>query len=96
MVGIVIASHSAGITVSVCGQLASDPQAMPILLGLEVDELSVNPPAIPGIKAKIGSLSKLEVRAIAFAVLQLNSADAVKECVASIVLHKYLIYNTTN
>ncbi len=37
------AAHSAGITVSVCGQLASDPTAVPILLGLGVDELSVNP-----------------------------------------------------
>ena len=54
------AAHNAGITVSVCGQLASDPKAVPILLGLGVDELSVNPPTIPGIKAKIASLSRSE------------------------------------
>ena len=80
------AAQDAGITVSVCGQLASDPQAVTILLGLGVDELSVNPPAIPEIKAKIVGLSKSEVRAIANAVLQLDSAVAVREYVSSIDL----------
>ena len=80
------AAHNAGITVSVCGQLASAPKAVPILLGLGVDELSVNPPAIPGIKAKIASLSRSEVQAIANGVLQLDSAAAIKEYVSSIVL----------
>ncbi|MDJ0744196.1 MAG: phosphoenolpyruvate--protein phosphotransferase [Xenococcaceae cyanobacterium MO_167.B27] len=79
------AAHNAGITVSVCGQIASDPSAVPILLGLGVDEFSVNPPAIPGIKAKIAGLSKSEVRAIASAVLQLDSVIAVKKYVSNIV-----------
>ncbi len=78
-------AHNAGITVSVCGQLASDPKAIPILLGLGVDELSVNPPAIPGIKAKIASLSRSEGKAIASAVLQLDSAAAVREYVSNVV-----------
>ena len=82
------AAHNAGITVSVCGQLASDPQAVPILLGLGVDELSVNPPAIPEIKAKIRSLSRLEVRAIFLDVLQLDSAAEVREYVFSVVTSK--------
>ena len=82
------AAHNAGITVSVCGQLASDPTAVTILLGLGVDELSVNPPAISGIKVKIGSLSKLEGKAIASAVLQLDSAAAVREYVSNVALQK--------
>ncbi|MGV2827702.1 phosphoenolpyruvate--protein phosphotransferase [Myxosarcina sp. GI1(2024)] len=80
------AAHNAGITVSVCGQLASDPQAVPILLGLGVDELSVNPPAIPVIKAMIESLSKTEVRAIAINVLQLDSVTAVRKCASNVAL----------
>ena len=82
------AAHNAGITVSVCGQLASDPTAIPILLGLGVDELSVNPPVIPEIQAKIASLSRSEVKAIASAVLQLDSAAAVREYVAGITVQK--------
>ena len=79
------AAHSGGIIVSVCGQLASDPTAVPILLGLGVDELSVNSPAIPRIKAKIASLSRLETEAIANAVLQLDSAAAVRKYVSNVV-----------
>lgn len=82
------AAHKAGITVSVCGQLASEPTAVPILLGLGVDELSVNPPAIPEIKAKIASLMRSEVNAIASAVLQLDSAAAVRDYVSSIAVQK--------
>jgi phosphocarrier protein FPr len=80
------AARHAGITVSVCGQLASDPTAVPILLGLGVDELSINPPAIPEIKAKIASLSRAGTEAIASAVLQLDSAAAVREYLSSIAL----------
>jgi phosphocarrier protein FPr len=80
------AARHAGITVSVCGQLASDPTAVPILLGLGVDELSVNPPAIPEIKAKIASLSRVKAKAIASAVLQLDSASAVREYDFNIIL----------
>ena len=79
----VAAAHSAGITVSVCGQLASDPTAVPILLGLGVDELSSNPPAIPEIKARIARLSKSEAEALATAVLQLDSAAGVRECLSA-------------
>ena len=82
------AAHNAGITVSVCGQLASDPIAVPILLGLGVDELSVNPPAIPKIKAKIRSLSKSAVRAISSAVLELDSASAVRNYVSNVAVQK--------
>ncbi|MGK7936290.1 MAG: putative PEP-binding protein, partial [Xenococcaceae cyanobacterium] len=82
------AAHHAGITVSVCGQLASDPTAVPILLGLGIDELSVNPPAIPRIKAKIASLSRSEVRAIALDILQLDSATAVREYISSVALQQ--------
>ena len=39
--------HAAGKWVGVCGGIASDPQAVPLLVGLGVDELSVSVPAIP-------------------------------------------------
>jgi phosphocarrier protein FPr len=77
------AAHSAGIWVGVCGELASHPEATPILLGLGVDELSVSAPAIPEVKAAISRLTVAEAEAIAGAVLQLDSAEAVRECVAA-------------
>ena len=51
------AAHAAGKWVGVCGELGADPQAVPILLGLGVDELSVSVPAIAPVKAQIRSLT---------------------------------------
>lgn len=76
------AAEHADIWVGVCGELASSPLATPILLGLGVDELSMNSPAIPTVKAAISRLTMEKARAIAYEVLQLESADAVKEYVA--------------
>lgn len=47
---VVDAGHQAGIAVSICGEVASDPFCIPILLGMEVDSISLNPRSIPGIK----------------------------------------------
>jgi phosphocarrier protein FPr len=67
--------------VSICGELASSVLATPILVGLGVDELSMNPPAIPAVKAAISQLTMTEAEVIAREVLQLPSADAVREYV---------------
>ena len=73
------AAQTAEIGVGVCGELASSPLATPILVGLGVDELSMSPPAIPAVKAAVAQLSIEEARAIAHAVLQLDSAEAVRD-----------------
>ena len=59
--------------------MASFPLATLILVGLGVDELSMNPPAIPAVKAAISSLTMTEAEAIAREVLQLDSAKAVRD-----------------
>jgi phosphocarrier protein FPr len=51
------AAHRFGRMVGVCGELGSDPAAVPILVGLGVDELSVSVPLIPAVKAQVRSLS---------------------------------------
>ncbi len=43
-------AHQAGIWAGICGELAADPLAMPILLGLGRDGLSLNPQAILALK----------------------------------------------
>jgi phosphoenolpyruvate-protein kinase (PTS system EI component) len=68
-------------SVAVCGGLASDPAAVPILLGLGVHELSVVPASIPQIKAIVRSLTLEAAAALAQAALQLESADAVRSLV---------------
>ncbi|MBE9107782.1 phosphoenolpyruvate--protein phosphotransferase, partial [Nostoc cf. edaphicum LEGE 07299] len=64
------AAHAAGISVGLCGELAADTLATPILLGLGLDELSVNPQSIPGVKQAIARLSIVESEAIAASALQ--------------------------
>jgi phosphocarrier protein FPr/phosphocarrier protein len=71
-------AHASKREVAVCGNLAIDPQAIPILLGLGVDELSVAYAAVPAVKARI---SRLEMRAcheLARRALACSTAAAVR------------------
>src|SRR5690606_31889898 len=63
-------AHAAGKWVGVCGELGSDPQAVPILVGLGVDELSVGVPAIATVKAQIRTMS--------FEACQVRAAQALR------------------
>ena len=58
--------------------MASDALAVPLLIGLGADELSMSPAAIPEIKAVIRRLAITDCCATAEAALQLPSADAVR------------------
>lgn len=64
--------------VAVCGGLASDPLAAPILLGLGVRELSVVPTLIPALKARVSALTLDACRDLARRALDLDSAEAVR------------------
>lgn len=75
------AAHEHGKTVGVCGELGGDPVAIPILVGLGLDELSMNAPAIPVAKQIIRQLDYDEVKKLARAVLNLESPADVKEMV---------------
>jgi phosphocarrier protein FPr len=71
----------AGKMVGVCGGIASDPHAVPILIGLGVTELSASLPAIPAIKAQIRTLRLDACRELAESALAAESADAVRALV---------------
>jgi multiphosphoryl transfer protein len=62
----------------VCGAMASDPVAVPLLIGLGVTELSASAAVIPEIKAVVRRVSLAECRAAAQAALQLTSAEAIR------------------
>ncbi|HDR9200298.1 TPA: phosphoenolpyruvate--protein phosphotransferase [Burkholderia vietnamiensis] len=64
--------------VGVCGALGGDPVAVPILVGLGVTELSVDPVAVPGIKARVRRLDYQLCRQRAQDLLALDSAQAVR------------------
>jgi phosphoenolpyruvate-protein phosphotransferase len=73
------AAHAHGKWVGVCGAMASETLAVPLLLGLGVDELSVSVPLIPAIKAAVREVDLLDCQAIAQQVLGLESAEQVRE-----------------
>jgi phosphocarrier protein FPr len=75
-------ARSAGRRVGVCGGIGSDPCAVPILLGLGVDELSVSLPAIPAVKAQIRTLRMDACRELARRALAADSAEDVRGLVA--------------
>jgi multiphosphoryl transfer protein len=68
---------------AVCGGLASEPLAAPLLIGLGVNELSAVPSAIPELKARVASLTFAECRALAGEALQQTSAAAVRALLAT-------------
>ncbi|NMG08469.1 phosphoenolpyruvate--protein phosphotransferase [Brasilonema sp. UFV-L1] len=72
------AAHKVGISVGLCGELAANPLAVPILLGLGLDEVSLNPQAIPTFKQAIAQLTMAQAEAIATSALQQDSADKVR------------------
>jgi phosphoenolpyruvate-protein phosphotransferase len=68
--------------VGVCGALAGDPAAVPVLVGLGVDELSVDVPIIPAVKARVRTLSLEECRATARQALDAADAAEVRAIVS--------------
>jgi phosphocarrier protein FPr len=75
------AAHAANIWVGLCGEVAAETLVAPILLGLGLDELSVNPQAIAPLKQAISQLTITEAQAIANIALEQDSATSVRELV---------------
>lgn len=73
------AAHKHGKWVGICGELAADPKAVPILMGLGVDELSMSPNSIPLVKAQIRTLSYSHAQNLAQQALLCDSAPAVRQ-----------------
>jgi phosphocarrier protein FPr len=71
-----------GRPVGVCGGIASDPAAVPILIGIGVTELSVSLPSIPTVKAQIRALRMDDCRALAERALAAESAEEVRALVS--------------
>ncbi len=76
------AAHGSGIPVSVCGEMAGEPLYTLVLLGLGIDQLSMNPISIPYIKKIIRSSTYKEARDIVARCLTFKVATEVEKYVA--------------
>jgi phosphotransferase system enzyme I (PtsI) len=75
---IINAAHSNGLTVAMCGEMAGEPFYIPILLGLGIDELSMNIMALPRVKRILRSLQYKESKSITDDVFKLSTAQEVE------------------
>lgn len=75
---VIKAAHKEGKWVGMCGELAGEPLALPILLGLELDEFSMNPPMIPLAKQILRTLDAGEMKTIADQALDLEEPEQIQ------------------
>jgi phosphotransferase system enzyme I (PtsI) len=86
---VVDAGHRAGISTSLCGEMAGEALYIPILLGLELDSLSMNPLAIPRVKKIIRSASLEECKIYLREVLDLPTAGEINESLRQIAWRRF-------
>ncbi len=78
------AAHAHGKWVGVCGELAADPLAVPVLVGLGVDELSVSARSIAQVKARVREFSLSEAQGLAQQALAVGSPAEVRALVEAL------------
>ncbi len=81
--------REAGKWVGICGQMASDPLAIPLLLGYGLNELSVPMTLIPDVKEIISVIRMSEVVPLAQKALTMESSDEIRKYVLDYVRSKY-------
>ena len=85
------ASHEQGKFTGMCGELASDPVATMILLGLGLDEFSMTASSIPLIKNILRSVSKAECEEVANKALTMDTAEEITGYAKSVLIEKGLL-----
>ncbi|MDR7868572.1 MAG: phosphoenolpyruvate--protein phosphotransferase [Sporomusaceae bacterium] len=73
------AARAAGKPAGICGELAADPVAAVLLLGLGLDELSASPASLPAVRRLVRAVTLADARRLANEALALDSAAAVRE-----------------
>lgn len=81
---VIDAAHKEGRWAGMCGEMAGDATAIPLLLGLGLDEFSMSATSILPARSQISKLSKVEMETLAAKALQMQTAEEVVELVRSI------------
>jgi phosphoenolpyruvate-protein phosphotransferase (PTS system enzyme I) len=84
---VIDAAHKEGKWVGMCGEMAGDETAIPILLGLGLDEFSMSATSVLKARSQIRQLNKAEMEQLANNVLQLATTDEVIQAVQK-AIHK--------
>jgi phosphoenolpyruvate-protein phosphotransferase (PTS system enzyme I) len=86
---VVDAAHQQGIEVSLCGEMASDPFCVPILMGMQIDGLSLNPQAIPGVKRIIRQATMDDCKTLLKKVLESSTVSHTNRLVRDVIFQKF-------
>ena len=73
------AAKKQGIELGICGEMASDPLALPLLLGLGLDELSMSPSAIPKMKRLVRKFRADTARQMVRKILSMREANEIRK-----------------
>ncbi|NWF54959.1 MAG: phosphoenolpyruvate--protein phosphotransferase [Syntrophaceae bacterium] len=83
------AAHDTGIRVAMCGEMAGDPLYVPILLGLELDDLSMNVLSIFRVKKILRAYTLRECRELVETCLTLSTPEEIEELVRASLHRKF-------
>ncbi len=72
------AAHARGVPVSMCGEMAGDPVNIPVLLGMGLDEFSMNALSVPMVKKLIRAVSTDECRDLTETALEMHDAREIR------------------
>ncbi|PKN42462.1 MAG: phosphoenolpyruvate--protein phosphotransferase [Deltaproteobacteria bacterium HGW-Deltaproteobacteria-18] len=86
---VVDSAHRAGIEVCLCGELAADPFCIPVLMGMQVDSISLGPQAIPGIKRIVRQASMEECNALLKQVMASHSVARNNKLVREMIFRRF-------
>jgi phosphotransferase system enzyme I (PtsI) len=86
---VVQAAHKAGIRVAMCGEMAGEPLYIPILLGLELDELSMNVFSIFRVKKILRSYTHRDCKNLVNASLHLSTPEEIEDVVLASLREKF-------
>lgn len=85
----ITAGHNGNIWVGLCGEIAGDPLAIPLLVGFGIDELSMSPSSIPKAKLVLRTLTLSQCQEIAQEALNFRTALEVKKFLSRVVRKKF-------
>lgn len=74
-------AHRCGIPVALCGEMAADPLYLHVLLGLELDEISMNPSSLPYVRYLVRNSDARECKQLVNNLLEINDAEEIRTLV---------------
>ena len=87
--GVVQSARHAGIPIAICGEMAAEPAYMLILMGLGLEEFSMNPIAIPKVKKILRMVSVEETKFLAEILFKFSTAKEIKRYVRNWMAERF-------